>query len=390
MAKFLLVWELGGALGHLATLRAVATPLTERGHQVTLALRSLGNAPQFFPDLPCHLAPTHQSSEPPAIADPSTFADVLYICGWSDPTTLGELVDQWHTLFREIEPDVVIANYAPTAVLALQGQSPRIVLLGTGFCTPPNIAPLPDLCPWRDNYPERLLRTERQVLAALNAQLASQGEPPVEHVTELFTRVDANLLTTVPEMDHYLSRTAGEYVGPCGELAGAAPDWPARAGPRVFAYLKPMEALAYLLDELQRRQLPTLVYAPHAEDVAKPFASEHLYVVDAPLDMPRVSRECDLAILNAGHNGTLRILLGGKPVLAVPLSGEQHLVAQNVERLGAGLCVPPNHPRTSVAVLNRILTTRDFATAAQRFANRYAGADWSSKALADRIEQVLG
>lgn len=391
VAKFLLVWELGGALGHLATLRALATPLVERGHEVSLVLRDLKHAPQFFPDLECVSAPISAEIGPHAIAEPSTFADVLYISGWNDERKLGALVGQWQSLFHKAEPDLVVCNYAPTAVLALQSETARVVLFGTGFCCPPDLSPFPDLCPWRDNYPERLQFTERQVLRALNKQLASQAVAEVERVSELFGRADANLLTTLPEMDHYSNREGGEYVGPWGELSGTAPDWPQGSGRRVFAYLKPMEALPYLLAELRRLELPSLVYAPSATETAEAFESERLRIVNAPLDMRRTSKECDLAILNAGHNATLRILLGGKPVLALPISGEQYLVAQNLERLRAGICVPPNQPKNAVRALNQLLAEEQFANAAKQFAAKYHGDshDWSGSKIAKRFEQIF-
>ena len=389
VTKFLLAWELGGALGHLAALHALAMPLLDRGHQISLALRDLKHAPQFFPDLDCLAAPVHQTKGPTTIAEPSTFADILATSGWSDAQELEARVGRWHTLFDDLQPDVVVCNFAPTAMLATQGRPTRAVLLGTGFHTPPDCSPLPDLCPWRDNYPERLQFTERQVLNSLNKQLALQGVAKVERVTELFCRADANLLTTLPEMDHYPNRTSGEYIGPWGELPGTPPDWPQGKGPRVFVYLKPMEAMPYLLDELRRLELPTLVFAPEAAS-AKAFESEQLRVADSPLDIRRISQECDLAILNAGHNATLRILLGGKPVLALPLNGEQYLVAQNVEKLQAGICVPPDQPKEAVLALHQMLAEEKFANAAQQFASKHhdTTTTWSVTKIVKQIEQA--
>ena len=234
MAKLLLAWELGGALGHLAALRALATPLLDRGHQVLLALRDLKHAPQFFPDLDCLAAPVHRTQGPASIAEPSTFADILATSGWSNAQELEARVGQWHGMFDDFQPDAVVCNFAPTAVLAAQGRSARVVLFGTGFHTPPDCSPLPDLCPWRDNYPGRLQFTERQVLNSLNKQLGLQGVAEVERVTELFCRADANLLTTLPEMDHYENRKTGEYVGPWGRTLGDCPCLaPGQRPPRV-------------------------------------------------------------------------------------------------------------------------------------------------------------
>jgi UDP:flavonoid glycosyltransferase YjiC (YdhE family) len=309
------------------------------------------------------------------LSEPSTFADILSNAGWSDAAKLSQLVSQWRTLFDDCCPDVVVCNFAPTPMLAAQGHAVKCAIFGTGFYSPPEIWPLPDLCPWRNNYPDRLRMTEDCVRNVLNAQLRLQSVESVEHITQLFQRTDANLLATYPEMDHYPGRVNGDYVGPWGELPGLAPDWPEGDGPRVFAYLKPMESLSYLLSYVRDRAWPTFVYAPGAERITAQFGTRTLRVVERPLDIRKIAATCDLAILNAGHNATLRILLHGKPVLALPLSGEQHLVAENVVQLGAGLYVLPNQPDASLAALERISSEHHFRTAAETFAKRYADVD---------------
>jgi UDP:flavonoid glycosyltransferase YjiC (YdhE family) len=375
MSHFLLTWELGGALGHLAALRSLATPLLAGGHRVTLALRDQQRATEFFPELQSLAAPLCQRKPSEMISEPSTFADILSNAGWSEPAELSRLVSQWRKLFDVCRPDVVVCNFAPTPLLAAQGHAAKCAIFGTGFYSPPELWPLPDLCPWRNNYPDRLRMTEDRVCNVLNDQLRLQGVEPVEHITQLFRRANANLLATYPEMDHYPDRVNGDYVGPWGELPGLAPDWPEGEGPRVFAYLKPMESLSYLLSYVRERAWPTIVYAPGAEHVTAHFAAPTLRVVERPLEIRQVAATCDLAILNAGHNATLRVLLNGKPVLALPLSGEQHLVGENVERLGAGLNVLPNRPEASLAALERIASEDHFRCAAETFGNRYADVD---------------
>ena len=341
----------------------------------------------FFPGLTCIQAPLHRPSMRERIAEPSTHADVLFNAGWSNAQRLGERLHDWRSVFDSIRPDVIVHNYAPTAFLAAQTIRARSVLFGTGFYDPPDMTPLPDICPWRDNYPDQLLMTERRVLQVINSQLNACGISPLERVAQLSTRADAHLLITYPEMDHYRDRTTGEYVGPWGELPGESPCWPNVPGMRVFAYLKSMEALPYLLHYLRHSRLPTLVYAPNASSVATSFDSDSLSVCDRPLDIKQISQQCDLAILNAGHNTTLQMLLAGKPILAIPLSGEQHLVAQNIVRLNAGVCVSPHEYHQAVASLQLMLGENRFAIGAQSFAEKYA--DIRRERHVQRVLEVL-
>jgi hypothetical protein len=235
-----------------------------------------------------------------------------------------------------------------------------------------------------------LLITERRVLETANSQLREQGARPLERVAQLYQWADACLLTTYREMDHYSDRIGGDYVGPWGELPGERPEWPTGVGPRVFAYLKSMEALVYLLDFLKRAGWPTLVYAPEAERMADPFGCGTLRIAARPLDIREVTATCSLAVLNAGHNATLQFLLAGKPVLALPMSGEQQLVARNVERLDAGLGVGHDCPSAAVASLDRIANDPQYGNGARRFANRYAQVDRAEEIgiVVERLERI--
>ena len=311
MSKFLLAWELGGALGHLAALRALATPLVERGHEVLLALRDLKHAPQFFPDWDCLAAPLHRTQGPASIAEPSTFADILATSGWSDAQELEARVGQWHGVFDDFQPDAVVCNFAPTAVLAAQGRSARVVLFGTGFHTPPDCSPLPDLCPWRDNYPGRLQFTERQVLNSLNKQLGLQGVAEVERVTELFCRADANLLTTLPEMDHYEDRKNGRIRWAVGRTLGDGPRLAPRQRPSGVCISETDGS-----DALFARRAATsrIAYARvrtrNNRDGPKPSRPSSCVLSTLRSTYNVLPKNAIWQYSNAGHNTTLRILPG--------------------------------------------------------------------------------
>ena len=48
MAKILVVWELGGGLGHVSRVRSVVDSLADRGHRVVVALRDVSHATSVF------------------------------------------------------------------------------------------------------------------------------------------------------------------------------------------------------------------------------------------------------------------------------------------------------------------------------------------------------
>ncbi len=372
-SSILFTWEFGDDLGHIARLRPVALELQRRGHQVVFAASNLKNVSVLPASITVIPAPG-PITEPvrDRIREPATFADILYNAGIAHGEVLSGIVRAWRGIFDLVRPAVVVQDYSPYALLALQGFEARSLLLGTGFACPPDIHPLPDIRAWQNHYPERLQMTEQQVLEVLNAQLVSQCQPTLAGIGELFTRVDANCLATFPELDHYSGRAdtatiPPDYVGVWSDLGGDQPCWPEGAGPRVFAYLKSFRALNSLLDHLGKSGNPCLVYLSADIDASR-WQSDTLRIVDAPLDMERASHECDIAILHAGHGSTASLLLAGKPILQLPFNVEQFHTAKNTERLGAGAMAMIDNPQEITRAFDRVVADAAMLKAAKGFA----------------------
>jgi UDP:flavonoid glycosyltransferase YjiC (YdhE family) len=91
-----------------------------------------------------------------------------------------------------------------------------------------------------------------------------------------------------------------------------------------------------------------------------------------PLDLRQVARQCDLAILNAGHGTTANILLGGKPCLLFPQYTEQMLFSQKVQKLKAGITLSVMSEPKIMGALELLLTSPEYRAAAMNFAHKYA------------------
>jgi hypothetical protein len=391
---FLFTWELGAGLGHLARLRPVAAALLGRGHRISFALRRIGGAAALPPEWPVWAAPLPDGG---AVVDrlrePASFADILYNDGITLDAERSGTARAWRTLFNTLEPDLLICDFAPGALLASQGLGLNRVLLGTGFACPPDTVPLPDLRAWQDHYPERMQQTEAEVTGALNAQLAEFGEGPVRGVGELHTRVSANLLATFPELDHYPERreaaAAPDYRGTWSELGGAAPCWPAGDGRRVFAYLKPFRGLTPLLDRLEASGASVVVFTRADLDPAR-WRRGNLVLTDEPLAMDAALEDCDLAICHGGHGTVARALLAGVPLLVLPFNVEQYHTGQRVEALGAGRAVRLDDAAGQGEALHALLVEGAGREQARGFARRYRGFDDAAAiaGVADTLEAL--
>ncbi len=384
--KILLTWELGGGLGHLARLRPLALNLSAAGHSVTMALRHsphTNTLPRSLTIVPVPVSP--KSCQ--AIAQPVSIADILHNEGAATATHLGALVRAWRGLFKLLRPDVIVMDYSPVALLASQGLGMARVSLGTGFASPPAVSPLPNLRAWQDHYPDRIQATENAVLQAFNSQLEAQEQPPLGCLGELFDRVDANLLTTFPELDHYPDRTNGQYVGTWTDFAGPIPEWPDGDGPRVFVYLKPFRGLPRLLDHLASRAISGMIYLGGSIHT-KRWRGSTLRFSNQPIDMEAAAGWCDAAVLHAGHGSTAAMLLAGKPILQLPSHVEQYHNGLATERLEAGRMAMLDRPDDIHAAIDALLDSGEGRAGARRFAERYADHD-PDRALSRVVERII-
>lgn len=396
MAHFYLCWELGAGLGHAARLKSIALPLRARGHRVSFVLRDLVQPRRLLQVCGSDMlqAPVwlHRTAGLPQVQ--ASLAEILLAVGYLDADALAGLCEGWRGLFRQGRPDLVIADYAPTALLAARSLGVRSAAVGTGFQLPPAARPLPPLWPGEAEPPSasRLRTTEARVLESANRVLAMHGAPPLAHACELL-RGDEALLCTWPELDHYGREDGGPWLGPNlappldGDVA-----WPEGSGPRVFAYLRASqagsrEALAALL----RQGCRVLCYMPEvASGAPAPIQNPLLRFAPAPVSMHAALAACELVACHAGEATTAQALLAGRPLLMLPVSAESYLMARRVAQIGAGINAMAG-PQEWDGFVRDLLQAPGYRDAAGAFARRHAGFDATrqAEALTDRFEEMV-
>ncbi len=395
MANVLLTWELGAGLGHLATLAPLVKGLHDRGHRVFAALRDLSRAEGMFPDSEVSFlqAPFRSRRDGRRIDPLRTFAHIMFCNGFAEVGELRAMVGAWRNLLEYVRPDLIVFDHSPTALLAARGCQAKRALIGTGFCSPPDVSPWPDLRPWLPDDSERLHQAEMRVLDNANRVLETFGQPLLQRLGQLYGDVDENFLMTFAELDAYPDRPSGQYLGVWPNAGGKAPVWPEGGGKRIFAYLKQFQALPRLLALLNEMVCPTIVYGDGINPkLRRRFQSATLQMETDRLDLDRAAAECDLAILNGTHGTTASMLLAGTPILQIPLFLEQGLNSRAMERLGAGLTAAPNRPEQIAVRLMRLMDSHQHVEAAKQFATGHA--DFSPQrqidALVDRADELLG
>jgi UDP:flavonoid glycosyltransferase YjiC (YdhE family) len=380
MGRIVLAWELGANFAHLSRLLPLALALRGRGHRIEFVVRDLSRgqallAPHGFTLLQ---APVWLGKTPPLATVP-TYAGVIRRCGYHAVPPLAGLAAGWLRLYDLIEPDLVIAEHAPTAALAARCRGIATLRFGTGWSVPPATSPLPSVTPWSRSDPRQLRVAEAQVLAAINGVLAAQGAAKLRHLGGLFDP-GADILATFPETDHYGARPDGRYWGAVERsVAAAAPDWPAGAGDRIFAFVEAgYEGLDALAAALTALGLPAILYArdlPPAK--ARALAAPSLRVVTAPVDFDRAVQEARLAICHGGHGSVTGSLRAGVPLLLLPRHAEQRLLAHRLTGQGFALALARRKDAAPpyADAIRRMLETPAYTDAARGFAARHAGHD---------------
>lgn len=279
---------------------------------------------------------------PPQFTKPSTYAELLYTNGYHDPRLLDGLTAGWTTLLDMLEPDLIVVDHAPTAILAAKLMDIRSVRLGTGFFAPPPIQPFPSYRTWQTVDAERAQAVERYVLAAINA-VVNAANLQFGSVFDAL-QPDVDLISSWPELDHYGAHRRNATVQYIGNevtvsAGGVVKPWPLVSGKRILAYLKnDYSALADVIRGLQNgaEHVQAYISGLNAEQ-AMTWSNERLTISNQPFDLHDMLKHCDGMICHAGSGTVALCLEHNVPVFLLPYTAEQFLYAQCVAQCGFGV-----------------------------------------------------
>ncbi|HEY4998771.1 MAG TPA: nucleotide disphospho-sugar-binding domain-containing protein [Usitatibacter sp.] len=393
MARVLCAWEFGGDLGHVRRLVPIAVELRAMGHEVAVAFRDsayleMARAEGFE----SFIAPLLRA---PRTVSPSplNFSDVLLNLGFDDRRGLAGALRAWRSFYELMAPDVVVADYAPTGLIAAREAGIPRVTVGSGFSLPVLQDPLPALRPWASIDRGVLRALDDRLLESVRASLGAMAEPAPRHAFELF-EAQAHLLCTFPEIDPFGPRQGVEYVGPQGDAtSGLDLRWRDTPGKRVFAYLKPRNPrFEAVLSGLRALDAEVLVAAPGmAPDQAQAASTARMLVVGEAVNLDLVLPGASLCVAHAGSGLAARALVAGVPMALLPLQLEQFLIAKRIENAGSAAVVSPEEAAPDFGPwLASLLDRASLREAAARHAEAHRGHSFAAatKRAAERIAAV--
>jgi len=375
MSRIFVSWELGANFGHLTRLMPIAVQLRQLGHELFFAVRDTGVAAALLEQqgFPFTQAPFWHGRACLS-APPVNYAELLIAEGYCQQDGLSGMLRSWLSLFRLFQPDVVVADYSPTALLAARIAKIPAVCIDNGFGLPPDITPLPSIRSWESITGQRLQHAEETVLRSINSACHAFGGPALERLVDLFD-TEGTVLTTFAELDHYGRRNETEYAGPIFSNAGGqAVQWQGTHRRKILAYLRPsVPGIGNLLKALAELDAEVICVAPGLKRLNRAIANR-LRVYVNPVRLDNIISSADLVVSYAGSGMACCALLAGVPLLLVPQNVEQYMFSCRVDELEAGLVMGTNRNEADFrGSLQQLLDENRFRWAAKAFAAKHAG-----------------
>ncbi|OMH38966.1 glycosyltransferase [Motiliproteus sp. MSK22-1] len=388
-------WELGAGYGHITSFMPIAKEMRRRGYRVSWILKDISNFPNLSNNCDDKIfqAPVYTLKDK-GLETVNNYSDLLYRHGYRKADELVMLLHSWELLFDQLDPDLLICDHSPTALLASRGYECSVASIGIGFFCPPCCSPLPSLQLSKRISIETLQQSDATVLSVINSAMESLGRYTLPQVSSLFD-IDEHFLCTFPELDHYPQRKDHCYWGAYGGgESGEVPVWPEGNGPRVFVYLqKDRVSTEYVLKALDNLGWPAIVHFTRGfQSPSSGHVSETINYSAKHLDIEKVCQSADFIICHASHGTVSMALLAGIPLLLFPAHQEQLILSHRLRQYGLGLVGECG--KGVEGVIKQLQELKNSTALKERsllFAKKYSEfcSEEQIKLLADRCEQLI-
>jgi UDP:flavonoid glycosyltransferase YjiC (YdhE family) len=362
MPCVLLAWELGAGSGHVQRLSRIARQFAPHSFRLVAAVKNLRAAAPLAADgIELLQAPVWPSvflaDAQRAAKSSATFGDMLAELGLADEEALHTMLAAWDGILGHVQPALIVADYAPVAMLAARGRIPRAIV-GSGFTVPPaEMASFPllhRLSPpvWR----------EPDVTAIVNTALRARSTPPIDRLPQIF-ECDARSVQTFPLLDPYQAERSVPADGPL--IVAPAPR--REASRAIFFY----SAGGYRLRDDVIAALRPLgarlrVYGPGlASEQSAALAAAGALLEPAPPPLSEALSSAHLFIHLGGVTAAAEALVAGVPQLVLSTHIEQELNGLALERAGVGRLLKLHDPAAHISTETIEAMTQDTVLAAR-------------------------
>jgi UDP:flavonoid glycosyltransferase YjiC (YdhE family) len=327
--RILFIWELGDGLGHVSRILPLARRLKEAGETCMFAVRNVENSHRLLGDTGMTLlqAPmTQPVTDYDGKAAIGAYGDIMETVGYGRIERLHALLTAWDGVYETARPDLIVADYAPTALLAARGRIPAVAI-GDWFTLPPSsLKAFPHL---REGGP----RIEERKLLDVVGEAQGRRRAPKPAALPGILDCAAPFIITLPELDCYASLRQRPAVGPLTPL----PEPLTRTDREVdyFAYLSlGFRPTVTVLEALAKMPVRGSVYLRDSSALQRDaWRDRGLTIHDSPQDMRKMASQSAVMIHHGGLGTIETVFALGRPQMLVPRHLEQGVNAQMAGRL---------------------------------------------------------
>ena len=336
-------WELGGGLGHVNRMKSVINQLEpdDIGH-----IHYLVRQPEKFTHEEGVAASVYQA--PYAGIDLNeaspNFSHIVWRSGWHDDEIALQLVQSWMQYFKDIKPDWVFLDHAPTAAVAAHILDLKYYHFGNGFEIPPAETPFPHMLPWQKVKKATLLKWDKEVNSRLQKVIKLLNRQiNLKSFQQLFRR-ESCLIISEPFLDHYAPRKQGPAYLPL--LTGESfsqPEFGMKKSdkPGLFVYL--VSDIADIVSHLQALSEFFDVFG-FISGLDKAYVgalnARGLNISGKPVCMRSAMAKCELVLCHGGMGTVTQALFHQKALFLMPRHVEQQLNAYKLEKAKRAIQFP--------------------------------------------------
>lgn len=384
----LIALEIGGNFGHLTRAVRIADELVRSsprdiGYRVVMAVPDVQAAAALggrgFTLLQ---SPKNNWTPAPLNRPLINHAEILKLQGYtvvSGNNLFAGLISSWAGLIDTVNPDLVMVDYAPTALLAARLRGKKTLAIGSGFDLPPVRQGLMPAFLTLNNEPfpeQELARLEDEVVQVVNQSINQVGAN-MTRFSALFD-ADRRVLTTLPELRPWASEDTRheQYVGPI-DSSDSYPvvRWEDDSDDtkRIFAYLQPgmsnTRAIMEALDELDAEVV--CVVPASATELPELKKNSRLRVIRHLVNLGALLHRAD-AVVNYGGAGIVAMsLIYGVPMVLAPNDVEKVITSRHAERLGAAAIAAGESKEDFAGAINEVLFNPSYTKAAEVMFQKY-------------------
>ena len=366
-----LCWEYGAGLGHISQLKIIARDLQKLDCKTILVNPSnIGSYADPAFDEVLEVPYVGQLLNPGGTegAGFTSYNSIIASLGFLDTKFVFTRLALWKRLFERTKPNLVVADFAPHALLAAKDRIPTVAI-GNFYTLPATSF---------DNYPRFADRTEtvdvKRLYRSIAQAMLMAGLEPIRKVPDIFD-ADIHACFTLPETDIFSPLREPAVEGPL--LASPIAKRQSKGGNKYFAYLthcKP-ELRAKILDSFVGLARPIDLYSlTLTDDDREKLKGSLVNVLSEPLEFTQIVNDYSMVLHLGGHLLTLEMLLTGMPQTALAIDIEKFYLGRTLSELGLlafKFVAEEFQPQEIIDVIRKAAENEAMSIALQEFSNAW-------------------